>query len=78
MQTPKVSLLSPLFLVTSLLAGLFFSGPIAAARPVMLTESPEIIASAGLQQANSTASLLTILEVAVGRRVPLTMLSTSP
>ncbi len=66
MQTPKLRLLSRLFLVTSLLAGLFFSGPAAAARPVTLNDSPGKPAPGGLQQAASTASLLTIPEVAAG------------
>ncbi|HEX7566934.1 MAG TPA: hypothetical protein VF355_00055, partial [Anaerolineaceae bacterium] len=70
MQTPKLSLLSHLFLVTSLLAGLFFSGPAAAARPVALNDSPGKPASAGLQQAAASIGLLTIPEVAVGFSSP--------
>jgi hypothetical protein len=60
MRTQKLNPLSRLILATSLLAGLIFSSPAAAARPVTLNDSPGKPASEGLPQAVSTASLLTI------------------
>ncbi len=63
MKTPKLSLLSRLFLVTGLLAGLVFSLPAAAVGPARMDDAPVKSASPGLQPGAQAAGLLTIPQV---------------
>jgi len=66
MQTQKSFLLSRMFLVTGLLAGLLFNSPAAAVSLVKRIDSPDKDARISLQQAPSAANLLTIPAVPVG------------
>ena len=70
MKTPKVSLLSRLLLVTSLLFSLLLSSPVAALNRVKMKDSPDKLASAGRQSTVSAANPLTIPEVPVGTGSP--------
>jgi hypothetical protein len=70
MQTQLFSLLSRLFMMTSLLAGLLFGGPADSVKPVTPNDSPGNPVSASAPAAVSAASLLTIPEVAAGTSSP--------